>query len=73
MSVATIIKEIQELPPEDQDQIIKFVSVLDARRQLGGSELASLAKHMVESADPVEAMIAQEAIMRGFYGDKPSA
>jgi len=73
MSVASIIEEIQNLTSEDQARIIKFVSVLDVRRRLSGSELTSLASYMVDSTDPVEAMIAREAIMRGFYGENSGA
>lgn len=71
MNVASIIEEIQSLSSEDQARIIKFVSVLDAK--LNGSELSTLASYMVESTDPVEAMIAREAIMRGFYGNQSGA
>jgi hypothetical protein len=73
MSVASIIEEIQNLSSDDQAKIIKFVSVLDAKRRLSGSELNSLASYMADSADPVEQMIAREAIMHGFYGDKTGA
>ncbi len=73
MSVATIIEEIQNLSSEDQARIIQFASVLDAKRRLSGSELNSLASYMTESSDPVEAMIAREAIMRGFYGEESGA
>jgi hypothetical protein len=41
--------------------------------RLSGEELGKLAECMVESKDPVETAALQEAMVRGFYGDKPHA
>jgi hypothetical protein len=41
--------------------------------RLSGEKLGQLAQRMVESNDPVETAELQEALVRGFYGDKPHA
>jgi hypothetical protein len=41
--------------------------------RLSGKELGKLAKRMVESNDPAEKAELTEAMVRGFYGDKPHA
>ncbi len=65
--------EIEALTLEDQARVIRFAYRLDARRQLTGPELASLADRMVRSNDPAEALMLREEIARGFYGGKPDA
>jgi hypothetical protein len=41
--------------------------------RLSGKELGKLAKHMVEANDPAETAELTEAMVRGFYGNKPHA
>jgi hypothetical protein len=41
--------------------------------RLSGEELGKLAKRMVDSNDPTETAELNEAMVRGFYGNKPHA
>jgi len=41
--------------------------------RLSGEKLAKLAERMVASKDTAETAELQEAMVRGFYGDKPHA
>jgi hypothetical protein len=68
VSAAKIIEQIKNLPPEEQAEVIRFTYRLDAERQLTGKELSALAKRMTQAADPAEAALVREAIVRGFYG-----
>jgi hypothetical protein len=40
---------------------------------LSGKELVALAKKMVATADPTEALEIREQMIRGFYGGKADA
>ena len=73
MTAAKIIEEIKSLPPEQQAEVIRFAYRLDAERQLSGKELSALAKRMADATDSAEASLVREAIIRGFYGEKPHA
>jgi hypothetical protein len=68
-----IIKEIGNLPPEEQAKVVRFAYRLDAERKLSGAELSGLAERMATATDPVERTMLREEIARGFYGDKPRA
>ena len=65
--------EIEELPPDDQAELVRFAYRLDAERKLTGSELSALAARMTAAADPCEVLKLREEIMRGFYGGRPHA
>jgi len=73
MKVAEIIDEIQQLPPGQQAEIIRFAYELDAERKLSGGELSALAERMTTCTDPTEAQVVREAIVRGFYGTRDNA
>ncbi len=73
MTVAKIIEEIKKLSPEQQAEVIHFAYRLDAERQLSGKDLSALAERMTRAADPAEAALVREAIVRGFYGGEPHA
>ena len=73
MTSREIMEEIENLPPQEQAEVIRFAYRLDAQRQLSGTELTSLADRMVNASDPAEALLLREAIIRGFYGGKPHA
>ena len=73
MSVAQLIQEIQHLTPTEQAELIQFAYRLDAERMLSGKELVALAKKMVASADPTEALEIREQMIRGFYGGMADA
>ena len=67
-----IIREIEKLPRDEQVEVIRFVYRLDAERQLSDRELTSLAKRLAGTADPADALILRDAIVRGFYGAQPN-
>ncbi len=73
MTATAVIEEIEQLPPDEQSRVIKFVNELARKRQLTGNELGNLARQMVETKDPAEAGRLQEEIVRGFYGGEPHA
>ena len=73
MTAAAVIEEIEQMPPEDQSRVIQFAIELARKRQLTGKELGELAKRMVETKDPAEAVRLEEEIVRGFYGNEPHA
>lgn len=73
MTVAKIIEEIKNLPPEQQAEVIRFTYRLDAERKLTGEDLSALAKRMTDTSDPAEAALVREAIVRGFYGGERNA
>ena len=73
MTASQIIHEIEALPPEEQEKVVRFAYRLDAERRLTGAELSALAERMVVSTDPVETTMLRETITRGFYGEKPHA
>ena len=68
-----IIQEIERLPRNEQVEVIRFVYRLDAERRLSGGELTSLAERLAGTADPADALILRDAIVRGFYDAKPNA
>ncbi|CAN5533869.1 hypothetical protein BH20VER3_BH20VER3_05900 [soil metagenome] len=73
MSATQVIKEIEQLTPSEQAEVIKFAYRLDAERMLSGKELGTLAKRMIESSDPIEKLRIREELTPGFYGGKPDA
>jgi hypothetical protein len=73
MTAKQIIDEIETLPPEKQEKVMRFACTLDAKHQLTGRELSALAERMVSSNDPIQQMAWREEITRGFYGGKPHA
>lgn len=73
MSAREIISEIKRLPLSEQAQVIQFAYQLDAERMLSGKELVALAKKMVATTDPAEALEIREQMIRGFYGGKADA
>lgn len=73
MSATQVIEEIRHLTPAEQAEVIQFAYRLDAERMLSGKELVVLAKKMVATADPAEALEIREQMIRGFYGGKPDA
>jgi hypothetical protein len=73
VSAREIIREIQQLPPSEQAEVIQFAYQLDAERMLSGKELVVLARKMVAATNPAEALEIREQIVRGFYGGPPHA
>ena len=73
MTPTQIMQEIKNLKHDDQATIVEFAYKLDAERQLSGKEIASLAKRMVATTDPLEKARIREQITRGFYGAQANA
>lgn len=73
MSAAKIIREIGQLPPTEQAEVIQFAYQLDAERMLSGKELAALAQRMIDATDPAEKLRIRHELTRGFYGAKADA
>ena len=73
MTAAEIIRQIENLPADEQASVIRFAYRLDAERKLTGKELSALASRMVEAEDPAEALLLKEEIVRGFYGGQSDA
>lgn len=69
MTSAAIIKEIEQLPPAEQAEVIQFTVGLARSRQLSGKELGELADRLAASDDPAEIVRLQSAMTRGFYGE----
>ena len=70
MTATEIIREIDSLPPAELAEVVRHTQQLDKRRPLSGAELTELAQHMVDATDPAEADRLQEALVKGFYGDR---
>ena len=68
MMPAAIIKEIEQLPPAEQAEVIQFTVGLARSRQLTGKELGELADRLAASKDPAEIIRLKSAMTRGFYG-----
>ncbi len=69
MTSAAIIKEIKQLPPSEQAEVIQFTFGLAQTRQLTGTELGELADKLANSSDPAEITRLKSAMTRGFYGE----
>jgi hypothetical protein len=68
MTSAAIIKEIEQLPPAEQAEVIQFTVGLARSRQPTGKELGELADRLAASDDPAEIIRLRSAMTRGFYG-----
>lgn len=73
MTSVEIIEEIKHLPPEQREEVLKFVREWDQAQRLSGSDLTTLAQRLAETPDPNEAASLKEEIKRGFYGKKRHA
>ena len=69
MTATAVIEEIEQLPPEDQSRVIRFVNELARKRQITGEELGVLVRRMVDSKNPAEIKKLRQEIHRGFYGE----
>ena len=67
MSAAEVIKEIKELPPSEQVEVIQFALKLASTRPLTAKELTALAQRMTDTDDPAEAERLKTSIARGLY------
>jgi hypothetical protein len=73
MTAKQVIRELDELSPDEQAEVIRHAYRLDAERQLTGGELTALARRMVAAELPDEQARIRGEIMRGFYGGKAIA
>ncbi len=73
MSAAQIIREIEALPPDEKDTVVKFAVKLGIRQPLSPSALGSLAADLAGEQDDAKAVILTEQIITGFYGIPPHA
>ena len=69
MTAATVIEQINRLPPEEQAKVIQHAFELARHRQLGADELGDLAERLAASNDPAEIIRLKSAMTRGFYGE----
>jgi hypothetical protein len=69
MSATEVIKEIKDLPPSEQVEVIQFALKLASTRPLTAKELETLAQRMADTDDPAEAERLKTSIVRGFYGE----
>jgi hypothetical protein len=69
MSATDVIKEIKDLSPSEQVEVIQFALKLARTRPLTATELTTLAKRMVDTDDPAEAERLKTSIAQGFYGE----
>lgn len=70
MTATEIIREMDALPPAELAEVVRHAMELGKRRPLSGVELTELARKMVDATDPAEADRLQEALVKGFYGEK---
>ena len=75
MNAAAIIDEINQLPRDEREEVVRLVSELKLReeRQWSPEKLEEYEKRMVETTDPDEAERLKREIVAGFYGDEPHA
>ena len=73
MTANQIIREIANLPPEEQAKISQFTRKLDTKRQLTGEELGALADRLVKAKSKEEAATITDEMVRGFYGNETHA
>ena len=73
MTAGTVIEEIKQLAPAEQEEVIRFAIKLAGERPLTAGELDRLAQRMVESNDPAEVERLKSAIASGFYGQNGHA
>jgi hypothetical protein len=69
VSSSAIIQEIQDLPPSEQVEVIRYALELAKTRQLTADELADMAETLATATDPAEIVRLRSAMKRGFYGE----
>ncbi len=68
MTATEIIREIEALPPQEQEKVVRFAWRLGAQRKLSPSELETLAGQLAATDNAIEAAVIREEIVQGFYG-----
>jgi hypothetical protein len=73
MTALEIIREIRQLPDEEQQKIRIFLAESLEDGQLPAEEIGDLVQKMIDAKDPAEARRLEDEIVRGFYGNAPHA
>lgn len=75
MNAAAIIDEINQLPRDEREEVVRLVSELMLReeRQWSPEKLEEYAEKLVAASDPADVEKLKQQIIAGFYGDEPSA
>jgi hypothetical protein len=73
MKVSEIIEEIAQLPPAEQQAVIRFAHKLEKQSQLSPPQLGALAKRLAGCSNDKEAATLKQKIVNGFYGGKQRA
>lgn len=69
MTVVEIIKEIETLPAEEKETVLRsLLQAAPGKKKLSPNELVALADRMVAADDPAEADRLEVEILAGFYG-----
>jgi hypothetical protein len=68
MNATEIIRQIETLPPPEQEEVVRFAIRLGFRRRLTPPELGDLASRLAGTDDAVDAAALREEIVQGFYG-----
>jgi len=69
MSATDVIKEIKDLSPSEQVEVIQFALKLARTRPLTATELTALTKRVIDTDDPAEAERLKTSIAQGFYSE----
>ena len=75
MSAAEIIREIEQLPPEQRAEVVRFARQFESElvRRLSPEELGQLAERLIAAKSDAEAEVIKQAMVEGFYGTQVHA
>jgi hypothetical protein len=68
MKVSEIIGKIAQLPPVEQQEVIRFTRKLRKAGQLSPAKLGALAKQLTDGGGDRKATTLKRKIVNGFYG-----
>jgi hypothetical protein len=72
VSAAEIIREIEQLPPQERAEVIRFARQFESElvRRLSPEELGQLAERLIAAKSEREAEVIKQAMVDGFYGTR---
>ena len=75
VSVTEIIRQIEQLPPQERAEVARFARQYESElvRRLSPEELGHLAERLVAAKSEAEAEVIKQAMVDGFYGTKTDA
>ncbi len=75
VSAAEIIREIEQLPPQERAEVVRFARQYESElvRRLSPEELGQLAERLVAAKSEAEAEVIKQAMIEGFYGTRIDA